>query len=132
MTPEEGLFAFLTADAGVSALVATRVYPNVAAQDASLPYIVYQRISTPRVGSHSGPSGLAHPRFQLTCADDSYSGAKALADSVRSALDGYIGMMGGGSGVGVQATYVKDERDGYDSTSKVQVKRLDVVLWHKE
>ena len=65
-TIEEALKGLLVANVGVNAVVAGRVYPVVHPQGASLPAIVYQRISGVRVGQHGAVSGLAHPRFQFT------------------------------------------------------------------
>jgi len=128
---EEALYYHLSHTAGVTALVSTRIYPLVAPQDAARPYLVYQRISTPRVRSHSGPSGLAHPRFQITGVAASYSAARGLANAVRAALDGYSGAMGSAPGVQT-AAFVDNENDGYSDGIPAYIFRLDVILWHQE
>jgi len=89
MTAEESLVARLTATAGVTSLVGTRIYPMQAPQTAVLPLVTYQRISTVRPGSLRGPVGLADPRIQVDCWAESYSAVKVLADQVRRSLDGY-------------------------------------------
>ena len=66
MNIEEALYSKLTGDAGVAALVSTRIYPNVVPQDIALPAVAYQRISTVRDMAHDGPTGVAHARFQFT------------------------------------------------------------------
>jgi len=126
MVIEEALYSHLAADGGVSALVGNRIYPIEAPQQAALPYLVYQRVSGPRVRSHSGPSGLASPRFQITGAAETYPSLRALMNAVRVALDGFRGTMGGGVEVG--AAFVENELDSEETS----VSRLDVVLWHKE
>lgn len=132
MIIEEALFFHLTVDPDVSALVGTRVYPLVAPQDADLPLLVYQRISTPRVRSHSGPSGLAYPRFQITARATSVSQLRDLANKVRIALDGFKGVMGGGSGVNVGASFQENERDVYGETTKEYSVQMDFTIWHRE
>jgi hypothetical protein len=132
MIIEEALFAHLTSDSDVSALVGTRVYPLVAPQDAELPLLVYQRISTPRVRSQSGPSGLAHPRFQITARATSVSQLRDLANKVRIALDGFKGVMGGASGVNVGAIFQDNERDGYGETTMEYSVQMDFIIWHRE
>ena len=126
MVIEEALYEHLKNNAGVSALVGNRIYPIEAPQEAALPYLVYQRISGPRVRSHSGPSGLAHPRFQITGAAEAYPALRNVLNAVRVALDGFRGTMGGGVSVG--AALVENELDSEESF----VSRLDVVLWHAE
>jgi len=126
MVIEEALYEHLKNNAGVFALVGNRIYPIEAPQEAALPYLVYQRISGLRVRSHSGPSGLAHPRFQITGAAVTYPALRSVMNAVRVALDGFRGTMGGGVGVG--AALVENEMDSEESF----VSRLDVVIWHGE
>jgi hypothetical protein len=87
MVVEADLYDYLTDVAAIAALVSTRVYPLRLPQDASLPAVVYQRISGERVRSHDGPSGLGRGRFQISSWDDDYAGAKSLAEQIRYALD---------------------------------------------
>lgn len=131
MTVEEALYTHLTDDAGVAALVSARVYPLVAPQDVARPYLVYQRISTPRVRSHSGPSGLAHPRFQITAVASTYGSARSLANAVRAALDGYSGAMGDAPGVQT-AGFLDNEAENYLDDIPAYVVRMDFILWHAE
>ena len=135
MSLEAAIVAKLKGDAGVKALVASRIYPNVAPKGArGGAYLVYQRISTPRVRSMDGPSGLASPRLQLTCYGPTYAKAMALAEAVRLALDGYAGVTGG---VTVQGVTVLDEGDIPDlavesESIRAYGRRLDVQIWHEE
>lgn len=132
MTIEEAITAHLLADAGVAALVATRVYPVKMPQRPTYPAVTYFRVSGPREHSQSGPSGLAHPRFQLDCMAATYAGAKTLAAAVRLALDGFRGSMGGGGGVDVNAVFIEDDRDDQDDDIQVYWVSLDAVVWHNE
>ena len=96
MTIEVGIYTKLAAaatDAG------NRIYPVEAPQKATLPYIVWQRISASRDFTHSGPDGLAEPRFQFTCLAATPKAAKTLADQVRIALNGAT------SGFGSETVY---------------------------
>jgi hypothetical protein len=86
MNLEEKLFAVLSTDAGVIALVGTKVYPLEAAQDTVLPYVAYTRVSSNRVYSLGGYSNLENPRIQVDCYSSTYSGSKALSVAVISAL----------------------------------------------
>lgn len=132
MMIEEALVAHLLADADVSALIDDRIFPNVAPQDAALPLLVYQRISSPRVRSQSGPSGLAHPRFQIRAKAATYAGARDLANKVRVSLDGFAGTMGGGGGVSVGAAFLDNERDAYEDTLEAHSVPMDFIIWHRE
>ena len=134
ITIEEGLAAFLVANAAVNAIVSGRVYPNKLPQTVTLPALTYQRVDTPRVHSHdtSGAAGTAHPRIQFDCWAASYSGAKGLADALRGALNGYKGTMGTVNPVTVQSALQEDER--FDDFADAGIVRIscDFIIWHLE
>lgn len=129
-TLEEGLYAFLTANAGVFGLVGERIYPQVIPQDAPMPAVAYQRISSPREYSHyPGASGLARARMQFTCEGDSYRQAKRVAEAIRAALSGYKGVAGD---VTIGAAFLENENDSYSEGYQMPVVRVDYVIWYQE
>ena len=134
ITIEEGLAAFLVANAAVNAIVSGRVYPNKLPQTVTLPALTYQRVDTPRVHSHdtSGATGTAHPRIQFDCWAASYANAKGLADALRGALNGYKGTMGTVNPVTVQSALQEDER--FDDFADAGIVRIscDFIIWHLE
>jgi len=132
MIIEEALYAYLTNYAELTALVGDRIYPVILPQNTTLPAVTFQRISGIREYSQSGPSGLAHPRFQFSCWAEKYEEAKAVAEQIRLALEGYKGMMGGSDGVRVDAIYVEDDHDIYDPETKEYHVALDAIIWHEE
>ena len=89
MSVESAIYAALIADAPVLALVSTRIYPNLASEDAVMPYLVYQQIGGSRLHSNAGALGSCDGGWQITCYDSTYLGVRALADAVRQALDGH-------------------------------------------
>lgn len=70
MSPlQSSMFATLGQYAGVSDLVATRIYPDQAPQGVAKPYVVWQEISLVQVSDMSGSSetsGLHNYRVQVT------------------------------------------------------------------
>lgn len=135
MIIEQALFVELKTAAGITALVGTRVYPLILPQNAAFPAITFQKVSGSRSHSQSGPSNLAHPRFQISCwakGDTAYPDAKGLAAQVRQAIDGFKGTMGGAGGVDVQSCELVSEVDGYVGESYLYVVHLDFVMWHRE
>ena len=67
MAIEAALYSLLTGNAGVSALLSTRIYPERHPAEApTLPAAAYQVISTERDYHHSGQSAIATPRIQIT------------------------------------------------------------------
>ena len=130
---EEALHTRLTTGghAGIAALVGTRVYPQLADENATLPFLVFQRISGPRVPDLAGPTGLAQPRFQVDAYSESYLTAKNVATQVRLALDGYSATV---DGVMIHGVTFVDERDLFESATDPKLHRvsMDFRVSHDE
>jgi hypothetical protein len=129
MTIEAGLYAHLCADSSVAALVSTRIYPLLVPQDATLPALAYQRISGPRDHAHTGATGLALARMQLTYVAASYEDTKSLAEAVRAAMDGLRGSMGA---VQVGSCMLDNEQDDWATVFEKPVVRHDYLIWYQE
>lgn len=131
MTIEEALYYHLVNTAGVSALISTRLYPNVIPEDVAQPAATYQRISSMPILDHGGPSGMETARIQITCRATTYAVAKSVAKAVKTALDGFSGTMGGVGGVTVEYSHVENEQDGYNMVSGSSTVRLDVIILYQ-
>lgn len=129
---DEGIIAYLSAQASITALVSTRVYSFLIPQNATLPLIVVQRISTPRILTmqSSGATGdLAYPRFQFDAWATTYASSKAITDAIRAALHGHTGSTGG---VTIRAALASDEVPEYDPETRLYRGRSDYIIWHEE
>ncbi len=107
---EKGLVSHLENDAGVAAIVGSRIYPEPAPQNASYPLIVYTRITGTHEHDLQGAAGLCEARYQLRCWAESRSAVKALAEAVRLALQGFSGSMGD---VDVRGIFLESDDDEY-------------------
>ena len=75
----------LSEDSAVSALVSTRIYPELAEEGAATPYVVYSVVSnTPVDTKDSAPVDEA--QLEVFSVADTYAAANDLADKVRDAL----------------------------------------------
>lgn len=108
---EKGLVERLAGVAG------GRIYPRTR-QNSARPFIRYQRVSTTRQQSLGGPVGVTEATVQVDCMDDTYEGAKAVADAARTALHGYNGAWGALTAhlVHLQAENDFSEQDGDNVT----------------
>jgi len=84
------LVAKLKATAGVTAIVAARIYPMFAPQGAALPFLIYETTMDQPVNHAGGTTGTRQIQIALTCFASTYTGAKALAAAVEAALSGWI------------------------------------------
>ena len=133
MSISTGLYAYLTGYAGLTALIVKRLYPLVLPQGVTLPAVRYQRISTSRLRSHSGPSGLAYPTFQFSVHAGTAASADAVAAQLTAALECYQGPMGAGAlGATVQAAFVVGDVDDYDAETGQYMRHVDAIIWHEE
>jgi len=86
MTFAAALYAALTADAGLAAIVGLRVYPVRPPQGVVSPFIVWQEISHVPYETHGEVSTAGLRDVQLTCVADSYDGTLALSVALVTAL----------------------------------------------
>ena len=79
------IYSMLKDDSAVSALVGTRIYPELAEEGAATPYVVYSVVSnTPVDTKDSAPVDEA--QLEVFSVADTYAAANDLADKVRTAL----------------------------------------------
>ena len=95
MTEGKAIYSILTSDSDVSAIVGTRVYPQIAAQGAAFPFVVYVLQDTSPSDTKSGVSTLDEVRYDIVVASENYAQASDLTGKIRTALDRYSGTVAG-------------------------------------
>ncbi len=132
---EKAIYAILAADAGVNAIVGTRIYPGKLPQGVTLPAIVYGRITTGPNHASGNTPGLRSAFIQTTCYDEddatqsAYEGADVLGKAVKSALSRYSGTI---AGIVVQQIFLDDERDTYEFDTNKEGRAIDFICWYEE
>lgn len=128
----DALFSLMDGDAGLTALVASRIYPDVAPSQVGKPYIVYQRISTHREVVQEltpGDTTLSRPRFQITAIAADKPGVISIAEALRDLLHGYKGTE---ESVVIGQIRMANERDNfYDAISEYTIQQ-DYLIWYQE
>lgn len=87
MSAESILNGVLTGAAPLSALVGTRIYPDVLPDKTSYPAVVFSREKTERVTSISGRSFGAEIVFHIAAWGKSRTQVDAVADEIEIATD---------------------------------------------
>jgi hypothetical protein len=95
MNVGEIIYGILSATTGVTTLVSTRIYPDMAPQNATFPYIVFQKLSTTPTDTKEGVSPLDKMLVQIDCYSNNYDTAHTIAAAIRVALDRYTGTING-------------------------------------
>jgi hypothetical protein len=80
MMVENALFNLL------NGLVGGRMYPMVAPDSPTVPFIVYQNITNSPEYTLGNTSPINNTRMQIDCYSDTYGGVKSLVASVQSAM----------------------------------------------
>lgn len=86
MNVESDIVALLKADSTVAGLVGTRIYPELAPQTATLPYLVYQVLSVEPAYAHDGRTEGDRYLISVTSVAEKYTSGKTLAAAVDVAL----------------------------------------------
>ncbi len=115
------LYGLLSNDPVVAALVATRIYPQVAREAATDPYIVYSTVSDVPENTFDGQDGLRHARVQIDCYSHQYDEAQVVADAVEGVLKEYKSA--------TVASVVLMRRDLYEDVTQYHRVQLDVSFW---
>ncbi len=132
---EEVLFTKLSGTTTITNIVGKRIYPQLAPDKASKPYLVYNRISGPREQIMGGKSGVAYPRIQITCWASTYTAVKTLAEAVRMALEAVVNTAWGT--VTILACIFEGDTDVEEFSETTEAARaygvaLDFTVWHLE
>jgi Protein of unknown function (DUF3168) len=132
---EYQLRIFLLTLPDLVALIGDRIFPAPAPQNAGMPFVTFQRVSTERVYSDDGRSGLAGPTIQIDCWADapeyagSYGAAKEIAEAIRLELESFRGMWGP---IRIQEVTITSENDLYEGQDRTRRVTVDYRIWHDE
>ena len=114
---ESAIYTRLKNDAGVAALVSTRIYPNIARQSKVMPFIVYYMDRAPE--HHlGGASNLITADLTVECyaeGETAYADVRTLAAAVRASLDGYRGTAvdADGNNISVRTCIMEADADSF-------------------
>lgn len=82
------LATYVEAQSGITNLISTRFYPQIAKGGTSLPYTIYSRAGQQRNPKESGSTGLVTTVVRMVHFAETYAGAQAVADAFRLEMDG--------------------------------------------
>jgi hypothetical protein len=126
---DEALYALITGDDDCAAQLGTRVYPLMIPQNAALPAVCYQTITTQRAYSQQGPALTPAARIQITVKAASYDNAVVVANLIRNLLEGYKDTS---ANVDIQGVFLENEYDGFNLDSKSFTVRQDYRFQYYE
>lgn len=95
MNEGKAIYSILVNDADVNAIVSGRIFPQIAAQGAAFPFVVYVLQDNSPSDTKSGVSTLDEVRYDIVLAAETYAEASDLTEKIRLALDRYTGTVAG-------------------------------------
>lgn len=112
------LYSRLSTDAGVTALVGTRIYPQRGPENATYPLVLYQMIDSGPVRDLASATDHFRTLMQIESYATTQLAAEAIAAAVRASLDYKINQTWGG--VSIPASRFDDQFDsGFDEGSNL-------------
>lgn len=109
---DDALRTLVLADAGMSALIGERMYPDVLPQGATFPAIRFFEVSLTPLYQHDGDANLDTSRYQFDCYAANRPAAKDVAMVLRTILGGLKKVYR--DGVNFQAGFLVNSLSGYD------------------
>ena len=122
------IYDILSNDFYVSALVSNRIFPNVAKNSTTFPFIIYDVESESPTQDKDGVSTLDEDFVMVSCYCKTYSEASDLARKIRTALDRKSGSYGGLDIQSIQYNGYNDTFDDNTSDEGVYRKALDFKI----
>jgi hypothetical protein len=129
VTIESVIYARLSGFAGLTALVSTRCYPNIAPQNVTVPFVTWRRVSAVRASGMGQDTGIVSARMQLDVFASTYLQMRAVSDQVRQALQRY---RASGTDPEVLDTFMLNELDLFDDVTDLHHGVTDVMIHYRE
>lgn len=116
MSAESTVYDALRTDAGVAALVGTRIYPDAIAEGEALPAIVYSRVATEPTITIDGSIHNERVAMHIECWAMTREAAENIANAAINALL-------------IARRYYNNRGSGYDPEVGAHAATLDVDIW---
>ena len=126
---ENLIFTRLSTFAGLIPLVGDRIYPNIAPANATMPFVVFRKISEETPPAMGSDSGVVRPRFQFSAFAEDFDAARDVRDQLRAALKRWRDPVGPPV---VQATFFVSEIDLYEPDGRTQHLATDYEVNYRE
>jgi len=125
MNEGKAIYSILTTDSAVSAIVSSRVYPQIAAQGAAFPFVVYVINDITPSDTKSGVSTLDEVRYEILAVAENYAESADLNEKIRTALDRYTGTV---AGVVIDSIQFTELDTDYDIASETYIANSEYII----
>lgn len=105
-------------DAGVSAIVGDRIYPLLAPENTSIPFVTYSKVTVVPENVIRGNASIERGTFIISCYASTSLSSNAIASAIKAAF----------SGIG----YIESERDDYEPATAFYSTKLVLSILYNE
>jgi len=133
---EDKVVKEILSDSGVTAIIASRVFPLMMQPKENFPCVVYRLANGVPIASADGESQEAEYSVEIIClyrqvGNNVHEVSRSLFNAVKTAFGRYTGVID--SSISVDATYLEGERDEiYDSDLRAFGRVLTYKLMHRK
>lgn len=121
MNAGRAVYEILSNDTDLSAIVGSRIYPEVAPEDVTTPFVVYSIQSVEPIRVKNSTSTLDVANFEVYTSSADYAEAMDINDAIRTAMERRAGNF---SGVAIDSIEYIDENVVMDPDSREYVSEL--------
>lgn len=134
MTIESALYNELSTTAEVTAVVGTRIYPQIAPESVAYPFITYSVITDNPEHHMGGAAGLTHVTMQIDVWAETIAERVSISEVIRNDLDGRTGTMGA-EALDIRSCFLINranfiESDAEGKSAPVFRSSMDFSIWH--
>ncbi len=134
MTIESAIYNELSTTAEITAVVSTRIYPQVAPESAAYPFITFLVVSEVPEHHMGGAAPLTRVMMQFDVWAETHAERVDIAEVLRNALDGFRGDMGT-ENLDIQSCFLENrsnfqESDTEGKAAPVFRTSMDFSIWH--
>jgi hypothetical protein len=132
MSAESDIVTLLTASTAVSDAIGNKIMPAMADQDDTLPYVLYDRLSSDLPIYMGGGAKRQNIRVAFDCFANTYSSAHSIADVLYDRLHGKAGLIGN---TRFDSIFIDNQFDDFipptdASDTGIYVASLTINCWH--
>ncbi len=134
MTIEKALFDYMSNHATITTQVSDRIYPEVAPEQTTYPFITFTINTEAHDHYMEGASGLANPNIQIDVWAGKVSDRAITTEAVRASMDGFRGLM---DDMEIRNCFLVDKTNFMEPSQEGEGKpiyraSMDFSIWHVE
>lgn len=124
------LYTYLAAQAGITSICSTRIYPLILPQKPTYPAITYSEDDSNYTESFTGQTDHVQSIYQIDSWATTYAGATSLGNAVSAALKNTSGSFGG---ITIQrCTVLSGPVSVYEDSVEAYRQTYIFSIWHNE